>query len=99
MREALPLFLFFLSLLFLLVLEPETVQIREVDTYGKVYRVCGVLFPVKELERGCIYTLSDGEIEMKAVAFFGRCMAGYVCMYVRLEEYRGEPELVILEYA
>jgi len=91
--------LFLLSLLLLVLIKPAEVSLSEVKEYGKLYKVCGTLIPVYELERGCIYRFTDGEGEIKAVAFFGECVSGYACVYGRLEEYRGEPELVILGYA
>ena len=70
----------------------------ELKDFGKVYEVCGHLIPVKELKKGCVFRLLDGTGEIRAVAFFGDCVEGYACVYGRLEEYRGEKEVVILSF-
>ncbi len=99
MREELALVTFTASVVLLLLLEPATVPLSEVKELGKTYHTCGVLVPIKELERGCIYRVMDENVEVKGIAFFGECTSGYSCFYGRLEEYRGEREVVILGYS
>lgn len=96
LRETAALLIFFLSLAGLLLLQPPQVKVSELKEMGKLYKVCGALLPTKPLGKGCIYRLMDDSGEVKAVSFFGTCRAGYTCVYGRLDEYRGEKELVVL---
>ena len=85
------------SFLLLLYLEPPQGSIKELRM-GEVYKVCAVLIPLKNLNNGCLYRAVDDSGEIKAVAFFGGCRGGYACFYGRVDEYRGEREVVILSY-
>jgi len=85
------------ALILLLLLAPKESTVEHVDQ-GKVYVLCGVLTPLKKLRQGCIYEFEDITGKMKAVAFFGGCISGYACITARADTYRGERELVILEY-
>jgi hypothetical protein len=98
MKEDIALLVFFLSLLGLLLLKPQTVPLSKVEEVGKVYHSCGVFLPIKELDRGCIYRITDGNVAVKGIAFFGECVSGYSCFYGRVDVYRGEREVVVLGY-
>ncbi len=96
LREILSLGVFFLSLTALILLQPPQVKVSELKGVGKLYKVCGTLIPLKSLQKGCIYKLVDETGEIKAISFSGSCEPGYACLYGRIDEYRGEKELVIL---
>jgi len=98
MKEEVALLIFFLSLLGLMILKPRPVPLGKIKEVGKVYYSCGVFLPVKELSRGCIYRITDGNVTLKGIAFFGECMSGYSCFYGRVDLYRGEREVVVLGY-
>lgn len=89
--------LFLGALLLLMVLAPKQATVDRVEE-GKVYILCGVLTPTKKLKIGCLYDFEDITGRMKAVSFFGSCLSGYSCITARVDTYRGERELVILEY-
>lgn len=99
MKEELSLAIFAISLILLLLMKPPKVSLSEAKEVGKVYYTCGVLIPLKKLQKGCIYKIIDQNTEVKGVAFFGECVSGYSCFYGRVDKYRGEKEIVILGYS